>query len=157
MIIRWSSSSNKPLSFYACRRLRPEAFEVPRHVPRLREPTARIYVSVRLADLPEDQYVLLDTGAAWSVLSLELAEAAGISEETGEPVRLASRFGTHEGFLIRLPITFLAEDGQSLATDGTFFVSRDWPSPVTFLGYSGLLDSIRFALDPQKNHFYFGS
>lgn len=126
------------------------------HLPRLQEPTARIYVSVRLADLPEDQYVLLDTGAAWSVLSPELAEAAGATEQTGEPVRLTSRFGTHEGFLIRLPITFLAEDGQSLATDGTFFVSRDWPSPVTFLGYSGLLDSIRFALDPRKNDFYFG-
>ncbi len=34
--------------------------------------------------------------------------------------------------------------------------SSDWPPGKTFLGYSGLLDSIRFALDPQRNHFYFG-
>lgn len=45
---------------------------------------------------------------------------------------------------------------RELTTVGTFFVSQDWPSGLTFLGYSGLLDSIRFALDPQANHFYFG-
>jgi len=28
---------------------------------------------------------------------------------------------------------------------------------LTFLGYSGLLDRIRFALDPQANDFYFGA
>ncbi len=39
---------------------------------------------------------------------------------------------------------------------GTFFICSDWPDGRTFLGYSGLLDSIRFALDPQANHFYFG-
>jgi len=27
---------------------------------------------------------------------------------------------------------------------------------VSFLGYSGLLSNIRFALDPQANDFYFG-
>lgn len=27
---------------------------------------------------------------------------------------------------------------------------------LTFLGYSGPLDGIRFALDPQANDFYFG-
>jgi hypothetical protein len=52
-------------------------------------------------------------------------------------------------------ITFLSDQGDPLDTYGTFFVSPDWPGH-TFLGYSGLLDSIRFALDPQVNHFYFG-
>jgi hypothetical protein len=50
----------------------------------------------------------------------------------------------------------LAEIGESYDTEGTFFISPDWPAGRTFLGYSGLLDSIRFALDPQANHFYFG-
>jgi hypothetical protein len=45
----------------------------------------------------------------------------------------------------------------SFAADGMFFVSPDWPTDQTFLGYSGLLDGIRFALDPQANHFYFGA
>jgi hypothetical protein len=29
-------------------------------------------------------------------------------------------------------------------------------SAGTFLGYSGLLERIRFAVDPQQNNFYFG-
>lgn len=31
-----------------------------------------------------------------------------------------------------------------------------WPDGMSFLGYSGLLDSLRFAVDPQANDFYFG-
>ena len=34
---------------------------------------------------------------------------------------------------------------------GTIFVSPDWPEGLSFLGYTGLLDSIRFAFDPPKN------
>jgi hypothetical protein len=127
------------------------------HRPEVFEPTAKIYVKVRLADRPEVQLAQLDTGAAWSVLSTDLAKAVGVVEGDGERITLSSRFGAHQGYLVRLAITFLAEEGEALETDGTFFVSSDWPSPVTFLGYSGLLDSIRFALDPQANHFYFGS
>jgi hypothetical protein len=127
------------------------------HRPEVFEPTAKIYVKIRVADLPGVQLAQLDTGAAWSVLSTDLAQALGVLEGDGERLTLSSRFGTHDGYLIRLAVTFLAEEGEALKTDGTFFVSADWPSPVTFLGYSGLLDSIRFALDPQANHFYFGS
>ena len=60
-----------------------------------------------------------------------------------------------EGHLVRIPIRFLADEGESYNTEGTFFISPDWPG-CTFLGYSGLLDSLRFAFDPQANHFYFG-
>ena len=58
---------------------------------------------------------------------------------------------------MRVPLTFEADEGAPLVTEATFFVSADWPEGMTFLGYSGLLDSMRFALDPQANHFYFGS
>jgi hypothetical protein len=127
------------------------------HLPDDPEPTAKIYIKVRLAGLPGDQVAQLDTGAAWSVLSPDLARAAGLENRSGERVGLASRFGIHQGRLLRLPVTFIAEEGESLETDGTFFVSRDWPSSVSFLGYSGLLANIRFALDPQSNDFYFGA
>jgi hypothetical protein len=119
------------------------------------EPTAKVYVRVLLANLP--YLAQLDTGAAWSVLAAGVAKDLGIVGHIGDRVQLSSRFGTYNGYLVRLPLTFVADEGESLATDGTFFVSDDWPSPVTSLGYSGLLDSIRFALDPQANHFYFGS
>lgn len=121
------------------------------------EPTAKIYVRVRLAGLPEGQIAQLDTGAAWSVLSPKLVRAAGLARYAGIPARLSSRAGILDGRLVRLPITFIAEEGESLDTDGTFFISSDWPSNMSFLGYSGLLANIRFALDPQTNLFYFGA
>jgi len=31
----------------------------------------------------------------------------------------------------------------------------DWPGP-NFIGYEGLLQRIRFAVDPETNLFYFG-
>jgi hypothetical protein len=127
------------------------------HIPELVEPTAKVYVRVQFADLPEGPLVQLDTGAAWSILAPQVARRLGVSEQIGERIKLSTRFGTYEGYLVRLPITFVADEGQSLETDGTFFICSDWPLDLTFLGYSGLLDSIRFALDPQANHFYFGS
>jgi hypothetical protein len=57
---------------------------------------------------------------------------------------------------VRVGFTLIAEKGDPLATEGAFFVTEDWPDGLNFLGYSGCLDSIRFALDPQANHFYFG-
>jgi len=126
------------------------------HSPGHPEPTAKIYVKVRFHGLSEPHYAQLDTGAAWSVLSPAVAEAAGILRTTGERARLSSRFGTHDGTLVRLPIIFLADEGASLETEGTFFIPTAWPSPLSFLGYAGLLDRIRFALDPQANDFYFG-
>ncbi|HEX3551794.1 MAG TPA: hypothetical protein VIA62_01020 [Thermoanaerobaculia bacterium] len=98
----------------------------------------------------------LDTGAAWSVLDPIIARSLGLLQAGGLVTRLETRFGTMEGRLIRIPIRFVAEEGTSLNTTGTFFISPDWPSGRTFLGYSGLLDGMRFALDPQANHFYFG-
>jgi len=47
-------------------------------------------------------------------------------------MRLSTRLGTYEGYLIRLPIVLVADEGESLKMEGNFFVSDDWPSPVTF-------------------------
>jgi hypothetical protein len=69
---------------------------------------------------------------------------------------MLTSFGIKEGVLLRVPLKIVADEGESLDITGTFFVASDWPEGLTFLGYSGLLDSIRFALDPQVNDFYFG-
>ncbi len=58
-------------------------------------------------------------------------------------------------WLQRHRIEFLADDGQDLEVEATFFIARDWPEP-SVLGYTGVLDRIRFAIDPQANRFYFG-
>jgi hypothetical protein len=120
------------------------------------EPTAKIYVQLRLENMHQDLLAQLDTGAAWSILAPDVARKARISVETGDPARLSTRFGLKDGYLVRTAFSFVAEEGDPFDTEGTFFVCPDWPEGLNFLGYSGLLDSIRFALDPQKNHFYFG-
>jgi hypothetical protein len=127
------------------------------HLPGRNEPTAKIYIKVRFADFEDVFLAQLDTGAAWSILTPKLARMLGVTGWGAERIILSTRFGTLEGHLVRIPITIVAAEGESLDTDGMFFVSPDWPIDQTFLGYSGLLDSIRFALDPQANHFYFGA
>lgn len=126
------------------------------HSPEWPEPTAKIYVKVRFGLLEEVFLAQLDTGAAWSVLAPDAAIRLGVPIESGNPTKLSTRFGPMDGFLIRAPLTLIAEKGEALHTEATFFVSAEWPNRLSFLGYSGLLDSLRFALDPQMNHFYFG-
>lgn len=124
-------------------------------VPGSSELTAKVYVKVQFGEA-EPILAQLDTGAAWSILDNESTQLLGSSLDRLGPMRISTRFGTLHGYLAQAPITFPADDGQPLTVTGTFFVSEDWPLPSTFLGYSGLLDSIRFALDPQANDFYFG-
>ena len=63
--------------------------------------------------------------------------------------------GVFRGQLYRGLITLLADEGSPLDVEATVFVTPDWPGP-NFLGYQGLLQRIRFAVDPESNRFYFG-
>jgi hypothetical protein len=121
------------------------------------EPTAKIFVKICLdGQFQSSIYAQVDTGAAWSVLDPGIAADFGFLDRPGQPTILSSRLGRCRGVLVRVPIRFLADDGDPFDTEGTFFVSPDWPEGLNFLGYSGLLDSIRFAVDAQANLFYFG-
>lgn len=120
------------------------------------EATSKIYVKVRPGDLPTTVLAQLDTGSPWSVLDPEIADAAGLFGLPGEPKKLLGRGIIFDGHLIRVPILILADEGDSLEVDAVVFVSKDWPAG-NFVGYAGLLESIRVALDPQANHFYFGA
>jgi hypothetical protein len=122
---------------------RPDAFE----------PTAKIFVRVDLAGL--EMLAQIDTGAAYSTLETPVAEALDILDRDGQPATLDTRLGIVAGRLERVPITLLADEGEALDIEAAFFVSRKWQGK-TFLGYSGLLDHIRIALDPLSNLFYFG-
>jgi hypothetical protein len=124
--------------------------------PWSREKTAKVYVGIQIDGLSQTLYAQVDTGAAWSILSPDLAREAGIRAETGDPAIVSTRFGLQRGYIVRIPFSLVADEGESLETTGAFFISPDWPPRQVFLGYTGLLDSIRFALDPQVNDFYFG-
>jgi Aspartyl protease len=122
------------------------------HDPGRSEPTAKVFIRIRLGQI--EFLARLDTGAAWSVMTAELAEAAGATN-SGTETTMHTLYGSISGSLAHVPITFVAEEGHSLDVDSTFLISRTWPHGI-YLGYSGLLSSIRFALDPPHNAFYFG-
>jgi hypothetical protein len=119
------------------------------------EPTPKIFVKVIPGDAPVTLLAQLDTGAAWSVLNGEIADALGFLEQAGPTVTLSTRSGTVRGKLIRSSLTIVADEGESCEVDATLFVSRDWAFG-NFVGYSGFLERIRFAVDPGTNDFYFG-
>jgi hypothetical protein len=121
----------------------------------LTESSPKIYVRVSFENLPAPVLAQLDTGAAWSVLNVEIARRTGVLDAEGEPLALSARTGKVLGKLVRVLVSLVADAGESLELDATFFVSPNWRHG-TFLGYSGLLERIRFAVDPYQNLFYFG-
>lgn len=124
--------------------------------PGLEEQTAKIYVKVQPEGLEAVILAQVDTGSAWSVLAREYAEVLALLDGEGEPIALSTRHGRIRGRLEKATLTIVADEGESLEVqEATVFVSREWPGG-TFLGYSGLLDRLRFAVDPSNNSFYFG-
>ena len=68
---------------------------------------------------------------------------------------LSTRLGRFAGTLYRGLITLTVDEGEPLEVDAMVFLTPDWRGP-NFLGYEGLLQRIRFAVDPESNLFYFG-
>ena len=120
------------------------------------EPTAKIFVKVGVEALPGPIFAQLDTGAAWSILDVEVAEAMSLLGGDGEPARMRTKDGPFEGRLERVSLEIVADEGDALRFETTVWVCPDWRGG-TFLGYAGLLDHIRFAVDPSENSFHFGA
>jgi len=124
--------------------------------PGTKEPTDKIFVEIEFQSLRGKSWLAqLDTGAAYSMLDREIAEALGVLDGDGERVKVITPGGSFQGCLERIPLVLLADEGRSLEVEATFLVSPDWPGK-TFLGYTGFLDRLRIALAPPVHHFYFG-
>ncbi|HXV78288.1 MAG TPA: hypothetical protein VEG60_00265 [Candidatus Binatia bacterium] len=119
------------------------------------EGTAKIFVKIEPSNLGFPVLAQLDTGCPWSILKPEIAQAINLMDEEGHPQSLSTRLGLVSGQLKRTSITIIADDGNSMDVEATVFVSADWRAG-NFLGYGGLLERVRFAVDPQENLFYFG-
>ncbi len=114
----------------------------------------------RLGDLEVDDLALLDTGAQWSVIGGELAELVREhAHDPGESFAISTRLGSFEGRLYRMRVTLIADDGSDLQVEATVLIAPAWHGPVV-LGYRGLLERVRVALDPgvveDDNWMYFG-
>lgn len=99
---------------------------------------------------------MIDTAAPWCVLEGTLASVFADQGAILVPRQvLSSRLGDHTGDLCRASVTLLADEGDSLTVEATVFVCPYWSGP-NVIGYNGLLERIRFAVDPSMNTFYFG-
>ena len=125
------------------------------HDPGSSESTQKIILKITADPLGGVVFAQLDTGAAWSILDAEVAEALSLLGGSGAPARISTRYGPVEGRLERTSLEILADQGDSLVINATVWVSPDWRSG-NFLGYGGLLERIRFAVDPSENAVYFG-
>jgi hypothetical protein len=122
---------------------------------RKRESSAKIFVPIRVDGI--DLLAQLDTGAPWSILPTEVCEGLNLTDGRGQMARLSTRKGVLDGRLERVTLTLVASEGVSLDIEATIFVVSDWDDDA-FIGWSGLLERVRVAIDPapQANYFYFG-
>lgn len=118
---------------------------------------SRIYIAVRFDTLPKT-FAIVDTAAPWCIINEEQAEELNpnYKDEALEERCLTIRGEKANGVLIRLPITIYADDGEDITIEGTVFIPRDDREIPNFVGLDGFLNRIKFAVDPQERHFFFG-
>ena len=127
--------------------------------PEHRETQARIYVKFRPEGVDASIHflALLDTGGYYCILRSDVAEMIeGHLTSRLDRVTIRTARGLVRGDLYTHRITMIADAGKSLEIDSLVFVSPEWDAP-NFLGYTGVLDRTRFAIDPPRNRFYFTS
>lgn len=118
--------------------------------------TSRIYVPFRPEGAKTWFLALLDTGGHFCVLGPAVASALDRHLIGGlEQATLITARGRIEGRLYRHRIELLADEGDDLGVEATVLVSPDWKGP-SIIGDTGILDRIRFAVDPPANLLHFG-
>lgn len=124
--------------------------------PRRRDRHARIYVPFQPEGAPSAFLALLDTGASYCILNEEAASQTR-AHLTGslDQVELRTPYGLVRGDLYSHRIRLIAAEGEPLDFDAIVFIPPEWNGPC-FIGYTGALDRLRFAVDPRKNRFFFG-
>lgn len=106
---------------------------------------------------------ILDTGAPYSICETEIAEKLGFNQaEAIENQEIGIRGHKVVGGIYRVSLSLLAEEGESLLLNAPVFVPNTEEQefvpgfPPSFFGLIGCLESIRFAVDPSEQTFYFG-
>lgn len=106
---------------------------------------------------------VVDTGAPYVVCHPDVANQIGLDPDDAIPTDdMTIRKMSVKGGLHRLNVTLLAEQGSGLSLSATAFVpnpEEDYAAtllPRSFLGLISCLESIRFAVDPFNQTFYFG-
>ncbi|GAB4210036.1 MAG: hypothetical protein Fur006_70250 [Coleofasciculaceae cyanobacterium] len=123
------------------------------------ETTNRIILPVEIEEIRTE--AVIDTGAPYVICPPKIAKIAGIDRAFAlERLRMLIRGMLMEGSITRLSIRLLADEGDSLTVDATAFipdVEEYWGDLPVFIGLTGFMERLRFAVDPSTDTFYFGS
>ena len=123
------------------------------------ETVPRIFVKVRIEGVPTEG--VIDTGGMYFICDPILASRLRLEPEQGIGTEsIVIRGQGYRGTLHRVTLTFLAEEGESMDVEATAFVpliyaEEEWTLP-NFLGMYCCMERCRFAVDPDKQRFYFG-
>ncbi len=117
---------------------------------------SRIIVEVRLEGVRTlETTAMLDTAAPYMICRRDLAEFLGLEySREGDTDKINIRGATVEGSLHRVPLSFLAEQGEDLTIEASVFVPRYVELPHSFIGLTSCLESIYFAVDPLNEVFF---
>lgn len=122
------------------------------------ETTNRIILVVEIEGTPTE--AVLDTGAPYVICAPRVALLAGFERAYAlERMKMLIRGMQLEGSLTRLSIKLLARQGDDLTVDATVFVpdvEEYWGDFPSFIGLTGFMERLRFAVDPSTDTFYFG-
>ena len=125
-----------------------------------REATPRIIVQVQIGDI--NTPAIVDTGGVYFICEPQIAELIDLDPaEALETDEVNIRGTKCSGALHRVSLTLQAQEGQSIELEVTVFVPslqphHEWDLP-SFMGLSGCLERLRFAVDPVTDTFYFGA
>ncbi len=128
------------------------------HDPDRQRPHASIYIPINipLGAGSVTVYAFVDTGTPYLVVGPEVIEALNLKPAAAAAeIELVTRLGRIKGFLDSVDLVIPAEDGDSLRMGVTVFASEEWNAGA-FLGYSGCMSNMNFAVQPQNNQFFFG-
>jgi len=119
----------------------------------------RLLLKVSVEGLPT--IAAVDTGGYYFVCHPGLAEAlAPRLTDFLDQATLEIRGVKYRGTLYLLSVEIPASQGENLVVPATVFIPKlahgqEWRLP-SFVGFAGVLDRLRFAVDPATDTFYFG-
>lgn len=127
------------------------------------QPHSRIMIPASFGNLAKSLTVL-DTGSPSCILNPVYADQLDVDYRAiGEPYgNYMVRGVRYDGWLCSgIALSIEADRGADLEAPATVFIpeldpSQRWGLP-NFIGLTGFLERIRFAVDPFRNLFYFGT
>lgn len=123
--------------------------------------TPRILLQVEFESIRATAVV--DTGAPYVICAPVIAQLLRLDPTAAlEQITIQIRGVRIRGNLHRLTLSFPAGEGNPLSVDSTVFVpdeqnnAVDWGHLPSFIGLTGCLERVRFAVDPTSESFFFG-